>query len=172
MSETKVNRQNHTGNRHGHLTLLHKVASNGQGVGATWSAKCDCGRVVDVIAKYVVQGRIQTCGKCRYFRDLVARKTHKEVAYTDLITRTAKQGVQVDLSIEEYRHLLEDGCGLCGVHGGKSDMVPLRLDPTGALSKDNTVIVCKPCNKSLAGRTVPEFLAHIGKILEHLQLTK
>ena len=40
-----------TGMKYGHLTLIDKADSGGNGIGALWNEQCDCGNVEQKRAK-------------------------------------------------------------------------------------------------------------------------
>jgi len=161
--------RNHTGRRFSHLTMLQKIGANGSGIGATWSAKCDCGQVVEVTAKYVVSGRVKTCGKCRYHRDLLRRKTNRDVIYGELVSKAVQQGVQIDLSVEEFRNILKDGCGLCGEEGTKGDKAVSRLDHTKGYSESNCIALCKGCTRMVGRGTVPDLIQRMVRIVDRFR---
>jgi len=50
------------GRRFGRLTLLEVLPNDGRGYGLMWSLRCDCGRVVESLARHVRSGNTVSCG--------------------------------------------------------------------------------------------------------------
>ena len=73
-----------SGQRFGRLTTLSPVdKKDSKYRGKRWLCSCDCFRTVEVLGKYLVQGRVKSCG-CLYGKYRVEWKgkeyTHKELS--------------------------------------------------------------------------------------------
>lgn len=164
--------RNHTGRKYGHLTMLQKIDSLGGGKGALWKAKCDCGRMVEVVAKNAAGGRVKTCGKCRYHRDLRTKLTPHDLQYASVVSRAVQEGIQVELTVEEYNEIIGQDCALCGDHAPKCDTMLHRVDHTQAVRADNSVPLCKPCSRWVGKSTIPDTIDRMLLILDKLGLNK
>lgn len=176
----------YSGSKYGYLTLLRSSHPNPQGVGTTWTARCDCGRVIEVIARDVARGRKKSCGTCEYHSALKGKKTLTRKYGTVLLRlygqyskRARKYSPQKVLSIEEYSAILVANCAYCGsgpsykLLPGKGKAaflynLPARVDMDSDWSPANTVACCNLCTRVRAGLNLRDFLTHVQKIASHI----
>lgn len=169
-------RKDYSGSKFGHLTLMHFVSPGGKGVGAKWGAQCDCGERCIVVARYVIAGRIKTCGNCQLKRDLVARAaTRKEKGpercYKLLAHQALRRGIPWTLTPEQCTELTRKNCLLCGdspahkLRGIKYYYNYLdRIDHALPFTLENTIPACLDCIRIRGKATLEDFLDKVTKL--------
>lgn len=167
---------NYTGMKFGHLTLLSYSKPGGKGVGAYWTARCDCGVVKDVIAKAVVHGRIKTCGECPLVRDLgrfrmPSLKAGERKLYMRYLTKAATKKIPWDLSPEQFRDIIGKPCVYCATNpslrlkGTKLVYNGIdRLVSAGGYTLENSAPCCGDCRSFKGDMNYQEFVDHTIKI--------
>lgn len=163
---TKIN---YTAMKFHHLILSHKVRAGGKGVGAIWSALCDCGNIVDVVAKDVANGRRKTCGKCKLGQDLrrIGRmrsdRSNKaeRLSYSRHFRAAVRRHKKFDLGSSYFLELVRDTCTWCErpAHESKSGLneVGLIVD-SGSFTPENVETICLSCKEFKGKRSAQEFL--------------
>lgn len=165
--------KDYTGQRFRHLELLCYARPGGSGVGAVWKARCDCGKVQEVVAKSVVAGRVGSCGKCKYHRDLIKSEKERRLKLrsknrqllSSHISHASRKNLKWELSVKEFDDLVSQGCCLCeekvqGVHSNRSD---------GHYTPGECFGLCGWCTRMLDGRKLEELLNKVSFIISRIK---
>lgn len=188
---------NYSGQKYGHLTLLSYSRPGGAQVGAYWLTKCDCGEVKEVIAKDIVKGRIKTCGKCQYHRDLIQKGTDesrkKSMAYRKspsgmeighrhlyktYCENAAHRGYSWNLSQEDFLKLTKGNCHYCNTPPSKEFKRQGRryyilyngidrVDNSLGYTLQNCVSCCTDCRRMKGTYSVQKFRDLCMKVAVH-----
>ncbi len=148
----------------------------GQGVGAIWTAMCDCGRETRVRAKEAAAGRITSCQKCDTPHKLRAERISFSRQRTGVYSRlwardyrrALKEGVQWLLTEAQYRVLIEKECLYCGIqpsiHVPRSKLKVnhvIRMNYTEGYHLGNVAPCCSTCERWKKGSTSEDFVARL-----------
>lgn len=165
----------YSGRKIKHLTLLHYSRPGGPGVGSFWRARCDCGKIKEVIAKDVVAGRIGSCGECQYVQELKTlsrnkgrgMKREKRRQLGRLISACNKDGILFSLSPKEFEEILTQPCLFC-----QAPAVGVgRLELAEGFTRTNTLPHCRACQRMRRDLTILEFLGNVKKVHDGIILS-
>lgn len=174
-----------TGNKYGFLTAVARDTTiKGD---AHWICACDCGTHKVVKGSYLRNGQIRSCGKCSLSKKPVAEDAAFRKAYSRLkYLHFHERGGGDFISYEQFLKLSAADCHYCGsppsnvrnVKSGKkfdpdhrrSVLNGIdRVDSSVNYQLDNCVPCCYKCNSMKSDRSTEEFLAHIRKIIKHME---
>lgn len=163
----------HTDKKYSHLQLIAYLRPGGKGRGAIWVAKCDCGNVREVVAKYAVAGKIKSCGKCQYSRNLMERRqgikmTADRYSFLSQFRRATAEGVEWKITTEEYKKLIQDDCALCGEEYQTVAHKITRIDFNKDYTTSNVVPLCKECWKLKRTSSFNSLLDLVRRICAHV----
>jgi hypothetical protein len=152
--------------RFGHVTLLYYARPGGEGKGAVWKGRCDCGNLKNFVARDLKAGRIKTCGNCEHHTALLRRSKKQpprkgtyqfRMIMAREITLAQKAGCDFEMDYLELRRLLDRGhCHLCWAAG---KLGVARMESSIGYTYENCIPVCMECRKLLCGLTTAEALA-------------
>lgn len=171
---------NYTNMKFNHLTLLRPARTGGQGVGAIWYARCDCGTEKEVVARNVSYGRVKSCGNCSYSRGLrtnSAVRTREIRAverrlYERYVSRAARKGLHWELTADNLLELVRKDCRYCGAPPSlrmKGDtrvynlLDRVRTDAPYTLVNCSTI--CPSCRDLKGQLNREEFLDYVYRIV-------
>ena len=163
--------------RKGKLTLVGYRRPGGKGVGAIWTALCDCGNEREVVGRQVLAGRILSCGKCPdTLEEKLPKSTRKQMNYTfrrslsSNLVRINKENCEWQISPQDYRKYLGMECLLCREKMTSRTVGVVRSQPCTSLTPDYASPVCRGCTPVLRGRSLAEYLEEAYTHLEHVGL--
>lgn len=174
----------YSGNKFGHLTLLHYLRPGGQGKGAIWLALCDCGSKKEVVAKDIRAGRVKTCGNCELTRRLMASRGPAKLSgskaemklYNRQVKGAVERGTTWQLTPDEFIEIVKKPCTYCGSEPLQRDRkLKLRytgvdrLEPAQGYTLPNCVPCCGDCRQMKGSRNYVEFLDLVLKISKCIQ---
>lgn len=174
---------NYSGMKFNYLTLLSYVRAGGQGVGAIWLARCDCGNTRDVTAKRVVHGQIRSCGKCELSRghksDLRAQTMKLRAAerklYMRYITKASQKSIAWSLSPDQFIGIIRQSCRYCGQDPDRTIQGTThryngidRVDSDQGYTHLNSIPACSTCRALKGELRTAEFLDKVQAIAIHL----
>lgn len=180
-------RRDYTGQKFHYLTALSFLHGNGQGKGATWLFKCDCGRNKELPACQVAKGRVKTCGsrECPHLQSLqpsVKIYTQEEKAqhfwngvWHSYRHGALSRGLEFHLTREEVRSIAEQPCYYCQepprLRKYQNNKVQHcsgidRVDNRQGYHIDNCVPCCTWCNSTKSAMPVKQFIDRIKRIYE------
>lgn len=155
-------RKDYSNRRGGSLLLVSYARPGGPGVGAIWTATCDCGHIVEVIARDVVAGKRRTCGRC--MSRLGIHGPEGVVAagipvghrrpFRALIHTARKMPGGVQFCSTDYNRIRGLRCVACNVQ----PCVVEWADPAGPGDPTNLIPICPGCSEWRAGRKLEEYL--------------
>jgi hypothetical protein len=159
--------------KYGHLRLIRPARSGGSGVGAIWTAQCDCGVEREVIARRVVAGQIKSCGKCQFSLGIRSSGKSARARNIDLgkalrtiyLREMRRAGRDWHLSLEQLADIVASNCTYCGLQSGRSrssgKMLYNRLvkvDSSLGCTPANMKPCCIPCREMRGSLSHQEFL--------------
>lgn len=158
--------------RFGHLTLVKYAKAGGTGIGAYWKALCDCGTEVEVLARAVSAGRILTCGKCQYHKDL--RSFGKGSTgryrrdYAKLLGKAGDEGTKVTITGVQFQSYVHQDCALCGRIAKGTKMSIERIDTNLEYTSNNVAVICTDCRVMKGSKSLQELIDKVQQITNHL----
>lgn len=146
----------YSGKKFNHLTMIAYIKPGGSGRGAIWMAQCDCGAPKEVLAKYVVGGRVKSCGKCVYTRKLRHvpkgfKTTLQRKNYVKQIHRALRDGQKWEITAEHYKDLVSKECMVCGREPKARDHLVETPTRTHPYTNETVITICRRC-RELKGR--------------------
>jgi hypothetical protein len=178
--------KDYTGHKFHHLTLLEYSHSGGAVYGAMWSALCDCGTEKIVALKNLTSGRVKTCGKCEWHRQLVSQprsttprsSAREQKLFQSYLKRAMGHKQKWALTMREFLGIIEKRCALCGsgpTNKRRGSKIPHsylgRIEIEVGYTVENSYPICRPCDKLVSERNLEQFLDHVHRITQHLQET-
>lgn len=177
-------RRDYSGNKYGHLTMLLYSKPGGTGMGAIWKARCDCGNIVDVIAKEAARGNIKTCGKCELKHKTRLESIRKTRQVTGALTRLYskfliachKSAVHNELTEEQYLNIVARKCTYCEQSPDTSlpqskilvnHVDRLRLD--GHYHLTNVCSICSSCRGWKNGKDSTNFIEKVLQVADSIR---
>lgn len=172
-----------TNEKYGHLTMVGRMDKGG----GWWLAKCDCGNVAEVRAKYVRAGRVKTCGKCELGRRLMATggrnrvKGEKAVSllYNRYVRSEVERGSDYIMEYQVYARKIKEKCLFCGrdplqrKKGPKTPYHNLYNSSTSrVVTEDDWVSCCNTCRRWIGQGNYMDFLEHVYKIVRNIERDK
>lgn len=171
-----------TGLKYGYLTAQHYVRTDPKDGAAIWTWRCDCGNLKELKAKVVTAGRSRTCGKCHLKHKLKASSLRGSITENRRLLGDYKKAQKVAerrrlkwaLSIEDYSHLSQNPCTLCGTlpdPRSRNKIEPLDPQCNGpGYTVDSTYIRCKECELIYSKVSLSQIIASILAV--HSNLTR
>lgn len=168
-----------TSQKYGHLTVLGRM----DGRKGWCLAKCDCGNVKEVRAKYLTAGRVKTCGKCELGRRLMASRgkvTNKTVTavsllYNRYVRKEMERGSTHILDHSVFAKKIQENCTFCGrspLQRKKGPRVPyhglVELVRGQVVTDADLVACCNKCERWKGQDNYMDFLEHVVKIAKHI----
>lgn len=175
--------RNYTGVKLNHLTLLKRVRAGGQGVGAVWLARCDCGVEREVVARKVVHGQLKSCGKCELSRNLAASgrqlggalRAAERRLLTRYMEKAANKKIGWELTPEQFRSIIGSSCAYCGrapdrfIRGAKLKYNGVdRVYSEGKYTLTNCTPACSMCRALKGELNARSFLDIVMNIASHI----
>lgn len=175
--------QDLTNEKYGHLTILGRM----DGRRGWCLAKCDCGNVKEVRAKYVRAGRVKTCGKCELGRRLMAssgpKRAKGQKAVSMLYNRYVRQEVERGsthlLEFDVYARKITEKCVFCGrdpLQRKKGPRIPYHQlynsSTSQVVTDDSWVACCNTCRRWIGQGNYMDFLGHVYKIVQNIERMK
>ena len=172
-----------TNEKYGHLTMVGRIDRGG----GWWLAKCDCGNVTEVRAKYVRAGRVKTCGKCELGRRLMATggriraKGEKAVSmlYNRYVRQEVERGSNPVLEYNVYAEKIKEKCVFCGrdpLQRKKGPRIPyhnlVNTSSSRVSTADDWVSCCNKCRRWMGQSNYIDFLEHVYKIVQNIERSK
>lgn len=169
--------------KYGHLTVVGKL----EGTGGKYLTRCDCGNMKEVQGKYLTAGRVKTCGKCELGRRLMATKGRirakgdKAVSmlYNRYVRSEVEWGSAYIMPLDIYARKIKEKCAFCGrdpLQRKKGPRIPhhnlVLLDRSQVVTEDSWVSCCNTCERWKGKWNYVEFLEHVYKIVNHIELLK
>lgn len=158
--------------------------SGGQSIGAYWKALCECGTIVEVLAKRVVAGRVRSCEKCKKSHKLEhERKIQKmrirstlDRLYVRDLRKAVDSGIEWTLTPEIYKELSRRNCIYCNAEpttGKRHKSTKLnklcRMNTTGRWSPENTAPICSVCDEWKGTSNSEDFVRRILSTSAYIQ---
>lgn len=169
-----------TNEKYGHLTMIGRVDKGG----GWWLAKCDCGNVAEVRAKYVRAGRVKTCGKCQLGRRLMATrgqirvKAKKAVStlYNRYVRKEVERGSDYVMPYDVYTQKIKEKCVFCGrdpLQRKKGPRIPYHnlynSSKSQVVTAEDWVSCCNKCRRWIGKDNYLDFLGHVYKIVQNIE---
>lgn len=177
------------GERFGKLIVIKNVKrpQNLKNTEAYWECQCDCGNIVIVSARSLRSGNTKSCGCLRseLLSKMAKRVNRIEFGksafnriYYDYKRTAGRRNISFDLSMEDFRKLVEQNCHYCGIEpirtikmlSQNGDFVCNgidRVDNSKGYIKGNVVSCCKECNQSKNNKSVQEFFDWAERLYNH-----
>lgn len=168
--------KDYSNQKYAYLTLLRPSRSGGKGVGAVWTARCDCGVEREVIARRVVAGQIKSCGKCQFSLGIRSTGPARSSSIprelrTIYLREMRRAGKGWSLSLEQLSEIVRKPCHYCGDQSGRSRTSGrmlynrlVRVDSSLGCTPANVIPCCIPCREMRGALKHQEFLDHIARI--------
>jgi hypothetical protein len=172
--------QDLTNEKYGHLTILGRMDDR-----RGWClAKCDCGNMKEVRAKYVRAGRVKTCGKCELGRRLMASsgpkraKGQKAVSllYNRYVRQEVERGSTHLLEFDVYARKITEKCVFCGrdpLQRKKGPRIPyhqlVNTSKSQVVTEEDWVSCCNKCKRWMGQDNYMDFLGHVYKIVKNIE---
>lgn len=103
----KYNKKDLTGKKFGKLSVLAKTNNRADGGSVVWQCKCDCGNIVEISSKKLVNGLAVSCG--------CYQKERQKYSMKKLHSRQFKENTNIDL-IAKHKANSNNKSGIRGVH--------------------------------------------------------
>lgn len=103
----KYNKKDLTGKKFGKLSVLAKTNNRADGGSVVWQCKCDCGNIVEISSKKLVNGLAVSCG--------CYQKERQKYSMKKLHSRQFKENTNIDL-IAKHKANSNNKNGIRGVH--------------------------------------------------------
>lgn len=175
----------YTGSIYGHLTALHKVETETKR-GAVWMFRCDCGNLKEIEARQVTAGRIKTCGLCE-LKYKLRKETRGEkqpltravsILYQRYLRNANKDGVRWELTVEQFRQLSTNSCGICGTRpiirlkGTRLTYNKIRYNSSIlGYTVNNCATCCQECDMRIGKSSLSETVSWLNKAYKYLLMT-
>jgi hypothetical protein len=162
----------YTGKTSGKLTLVAYRRPGGKGVGAIWTAVCECGNTRDVIGRMVIAGRIRSCGDCKLPPTNIPKVT-KDLSYrfrrslSYMVAKYTRLGIRWGIDYQEYRKVLGKNCTLCREPMTVGRVGVAHVQPCTELTPGNISPVCRQCLPHMRGLSLGEYLDNCYTHLEN-----
>jgi hypothetical protein len=168
-----------TNEKYGHLTILGRM----DGRRGWCLAKCDCGNVKEVRAKYIRAGRVKTCGKCELGRRLMATRGRNRdtgpkgisMLYNRYVKQEMERGSTYILDHSVFTKKIQENCVFCGrspLQRKKGPRIPyhglVELVRGQVVTDTDLVPCCNKCERWKGQDNYIEFLEHVLKIRDHI----
>lgn len=149
-----------------------------------FDATCRCGNNCTVIARYVVLGKVKSCGCYRKTSEAyTATRRRKGFGYSSFVnlynsyrSNAKRRGLDFDLTKDEFHAVTQRPCSYCGqepkqehrltksAHGFYTYSGIDRIDNATGYVAENSVPCCGQCNKAKGTMSETEFLAWVSKV--------
>lgn len=103
----KYNKKDLTGKKFGKLSVLAKTNNRADGGSVVWQCKCDCGNIVEISSKKLVNGLAVSCG--------CYQKERQKYSMKKLHSKQFKENTNIDL-IAKHKANSNNKSGIRGVH--------------------------------------------------------
>lgn len=103
----KYNKKDLTVKKFGKLSVLAKTNNRADGGSIVWQCKCDCGNIVEISSKKLVNGLAVSCG--------CYQKERQKYSMKKLHSRQFKENTNIDL-IAKHKANSNNKSGIRGVH--------------------------------------------------------
>ena len=103
----KYNKKDLTGKKFGKLSVLAKTNNRADGGSVVWLCKCDCGNIVEISSKKLVNGLAVSCG--------CYQKERQKYSMKKLHSKQFKENTNIDL-IAKHKANSNNKSGIRGVH--------------------------------------------------------
>ena len=103
----KYNKKDLTGKKFGKLSVLAKTNNRADGGSVVWQCKCDCGNIVEISSKKLVNGLAVSCG--------CYQKERQKYSMKKLHSRQFKENTNIDL-IAKHKANSNNKSGIRGVY--------------------------------------------------------
>lgn len=148
--------------------MLSYVRSGGVGSSAIWTAACDCGAVVEVVAKDVAAGKKRTCGRCASGLGIAGPEAvvatgippGQKRAFRALVRAARKMPGPMQFTTGDYRNLLRKPCAFCNRRASHVEWNILQ----GPARPDNMAPLCEKCAYLRRGFNLADLLEHVVRI--------
>lgn len=179
---SKNNTKDITNRKFGKLTAIKNTKKKKNG-GYIWDCICDCGKKIEVTTGSLMSGNTKSCGCVGLEKISLLGKSKllpdnggaRNSLYYKYSKGAKDRGYEFNLSMEEFREIIEQNCYYCGDEPTKiftqyrcsSNIVYNgidRVDNRIGYIKSNCVSCCQTCNTMKMALTKNEFFEHIKKI--------
>lgn len=182
----------YTNKRIGQLTFIERVNIQHK-YGVMWSAKCDCGKLIDIIPTRTNRMKIPSCGCAR---PVIFKKDPKKRTLENRLRtykqRASRDSIDWQLTDDEFFAIIQQACHYCGQapdniinayrttrHKNVQSKVAQASHQDGAISvngidrinsnagyvKNNCVPCCQYCNYAKRERPHKEFIDWINRLI-------
>jgi hypothetical protein len=137
-----------------------------------WNCICKCGDKI-ILSYNELQNKFEGCIRCK---DFGGKIPPYQYIYNQYKNNAKKRKIEFNLSIKEFKSLIESECIYCGMKdsitniiGGKSyshNGID-RLINTQGYDSINSLTCCKICNRAKNNATVPEFHSWIMNLVKY-----
>lgn len=103
----KYSKKDLTGKKFGKLSVLAKTNNRADGGSVVWQCKCDCGNIVEISSKKLVNGLAVSCG--------CYQKERQKYSMKKLHSKQFKENTNIDL-IAKHKANSNNKSGIRGVH--------------------------------------------------------
>ena len=168
--------------------LVLEVWGTSSAGNAIWRCRCDCGNIVNVVARSLVKGSSKSCGCLR--RELFSKRPSKRiytpedaawrVSYNQYKRNAKFRELEFCLSFDEFCNICGKSCSYCGrepekrpAQQGRSEIYASgidRIDNQLGYVVGNVAPCCTWCNWAKGQHTVNEFLVHCQLVFNHNRL--
>ncbi len=157
------------GKKFNKLEMLYKSRSGGANIGILWIAQCDCGNLLEVVAKDVRAGRRKSCGNC-HTRLGIQPVVHpipkgRRAEYRRLVREAGGPGPHLEISISDFNALIGKRCLICAKQGGQLYWTSLKCERIS----QNLCTLCDTCRGHWNGDNIAKFLEYILRAAQCLR---
>ena len=136
-----------------------------------WTCKCDCGKIVDVLANNLRMGRASSCTKCRNIKpikEVVGRRSFEQH-----IKNAARRKYENCLTLEDYCEIASKPCTYCLCFSKRKNRATGMVVDFNSIDRrnnepfyksENAQSVCFGCQTMKGALTHEEFIANIRKV--------
>jgi len=173
------------GKKFGRLTVVEKLSKRNKFKQVVWKCLCDCGNISYQVTCHLRSGDVTSCG-C-YASEQTSkrfRKSYGEASFNSLYgsykSSAQKRSLSFELSLEEFKKLVDGNCYYCGdipkkKHNIKSNRYGYyvyngidRVDNSKGYIAHNCVSCCFVCNHSKKARNKQEFYDWIDRVYNNI----
>lgn len=178
-----------TGKIFGELTVLGYSHSHVQPSGqkrAMWDVRCSCGVEKKISTANLTSSHTVSCGHVgiesrRTARKLPDNQAEKNYLFLAYKHSAANRGIGFNLGKDEFLRKTQENCFYCGDEPKNSRRSKAqsgspflyngidRMDNTKGYEPWNIVACCVKCNYMKRDFTVTDFLAHLKKVIAHVE---
>lgn len=162
-----------TGMRFGKLVVVSKAG--GLSSETRWHCLCDCGSETVKSGRHMRSGAVSSCGCLRKYAEGVAAGNSVYTAYS---VKCKKMGLELSLTKEQFRHLMDQNCHYCGREPSNLVSIPTmngtcryngidRVDSSIGYTVENCVPCCKMCNIAKNNHSVDDFIKWAMDVVKH-----